>query len=183
MEKEIWKDIKGFEGIYQVSSMGRVKSLPKIKKCFGKDYLTKEKIIKPYINTYGYQSVGLIRNKKVKRCVIHRLVALNFIPNLNSKIKTQVNHINEIKTDNRVVNLEWVTAKENINHGTARERIIKSQQKIRTKAVLQYDLNLKLIKRWRSTRSAERSGYHSGHIIECCKGKRKTHKKYIWKYE
>lgn len=111
MTEEIWKDIKGYEGLYQVSDLGRVKS-------FKRD---SERILKPLTKTTGYKSVTL-SNKQVKHQSInvHRLVADAFIPNPDNK--PQVNHIDEDKTNNMVSNLEWVTAKENANHGTAIER-------------------------------------------------------------
>ena len=111
--KEIWKDIVGYEGVYQVSNFGRVKRVKT------------DRILKEFKNTDGYLLVHLYKNKVSSNQRIHRLVAQAFIPNTENK--PQVNHIDENKTNNVVSNLEWVTSKENINHGTRNERMSKTQ--------------------------------------------------------
>jgi hypothetical protein len=100
---EQWKDVKGYEGIYQVSNEGRVKSIG----------YSKERILKP-INLNGYLIVNLYKDKINKQYYIHRLVCLNFLDNPENK--KEVNHINGLKTNNRLENLEWVTPKENTIH-------------------------------------------------------------------
>lgn len=110
---EEWKDIKGYEGLYQVSNFGRVKSFQT-----GSDYILNQ--VKDWD---GYMQLQLYKNNKPTTCKIHRLVANAFIPNPENK--PQVNHIDEDKTNNMVSNLEWATAKENCNHGTHNERISK----------------------------------------------------------
>jgi len=104
---EIWKDVIGYEGLYQVSNLGRIKSLKfnKIK------YLSIKRT-----NKIGYINVVLFNNLSKKSFYIHRLIAISFIPNALNK--PDVNHINGIKTDNRLCNLEWTTTKENVNHAT-----------------------------------------------------------------
>lgn len=108
---EIWKDIKGYENIYQVSNLGNVRSLDRIDKY--KNRPLKGKLIKPY-NNNGYSIAKLWQNNKYKMLSIHRLVAIAFIDNIYKK--PCVNHINGIKNDNRIDNLEWCTHKENIQH-------------------------------------------------------------------
>ena len=112
---EIWKDINGYCGYYEISNIGRVKSKKRQTNNSTTTFMTKEIILKSYLNKAGYPSVALYVSKKKKSTVkVHRLVAKVFISNPHSK-KT-VNHINGIKTDNRVENLEWATHKENMQH-------------------------------------------------------------------
>lgn len=102
---EIWKPVVGFEGYYMVSNLGRIKSLHKRYEGL---------ILKPYDEGHGYRMVDLCKNGIEKKCRVHRLVAMAFIPNpLN---KREVDHINFIRHDNRVCNLRWATSKENQNH-------------------------------------------------------------------
>lgn len=121
MSEEIWKDIKGYEGIYQVSNLGRVKSLPRFHKTKN-GYYSKVKILTPIKNDRGYLLVGLSKEWKKQKIFVHRLVAEAFIPNPNNL--PQVNHINEFEKDNNCVeNLEWCSCKYNCNYGTRNSRI------------------------------------------------------------
>lgn len=117
---EVWRDIKGFEGVYKISNLGNVKSLYRvIIRSDKKPYPVKEKIIATNkyfnVNGRGYLGVCLIYNRRRKTKHIHRLLAESFIP--NPKNKPQVNHIDGNKLNNSLNNLEWVTASENIIHG------------------------------------------------------------------
>lgn len=125
---EEWKDIPGYEGMYQVSSFGRVKSVRKFRKGkHGCNIALEEKIIRPFVKNkkYNYLRVSITKDGKATKYSVHRLVAMAFIPNPNNL--PQVNHKDENKENNRVDNLEWCDGKYNINYGTARERITKTQ--------------------------------------------------------
>lgn len=120
MEQEIWKDIPGYKGLYQVSNLGRVKALPKLVGR-GKRYHASEKFIKLQKTQNGYMIATLSRDGNKNRFLVHRLVAIVFIDNpLDLPF---INHKNEIKTDNRVENLEWCTAKYNSNYGARNQKI------------------------------------------------------------
>ena len=111
LQQERWKDIDGYDGMYQVSSLGRVMSLK-----FGKT-----RVLRPGKNTNGYLFVNLWKDGKQKHCRVHRLVAQAFIPNDDSS-KSQINHRNEDKTENSVSNLEWCTASYNLSYNGLRYR-------------------------------------------------------------
>lgn len=173
LPNEIWLPIEGYEN-YQVSNMGRVKSL-------GNDKSRKEKILRQGKNHKGYLFVILYKEGKLKSFRVHRLVANAFIPNPNNY--PTVNHKNEIKTDNRVDNLEWMNMKQQINHGTCiQRRAEKERNGVLSKQVYQYDKNYNLIKIWTSTQECDRNGYNHGAVSACCRSELKHYKNYIWSY-
>lgn len=171
MEQEIWKDIAGYEGKYQVSSFGRVKSL---------NYRRtgREQILETHKNTYGYLMVSLWKNGKCKQSLVHRLVASAFIPNPDNL--PEINHKDENKENNRVDNLEWVLHKDNTRYGTRNERITKNMTgPKKSKPVLCVETG----KNYSSSMEAERkTGVNYRRIIDCCHGKQKTTKGYHWRY-
>lgn len=126
--KEVWKDIKGYEGLYQVSNLGRVLSLGrKINTGHNGYRITENKILLGHLTNKGYEKVVLYNSiSGRKETTVHRLVAEMFIPNPENK--SQVNHKNEIKTDNRVENLEWATARENCNYGLRNRKILQKMK-------------------------------------------------------
>ena len=171
---ETWKNIKGYEGLYQVSNMGRVKSLER-KNCLGRTI--KERILKPAMDRGGYLQVGLCAGGKKKTLKVHRLVCEAFHDNPENK--PDANHINENKTDNRACNLEWSTRRENLNHGTRNERSAKAL----SKPICQYTLDEKIVKTWASLTEVKRqTGFGQSHISEVANGNRKTAYGFIWKY-
>ena len=167
--EESWKDIEGYEGLYQVSNKGRVKSLVNHKG------VAREKVLKPEI-VNGYKRVMLHKNKTIKHLLVHRLVANAFLPNPHNF--PCVNHKDENKQNNVVSNLEWCTQKYNCNYGTGISRCAKAL----SKQVYQYSKDGVLIAVWESTAECGRNGYNSGAVSSCCNGKLKTHKGYIWSY-
>jgi len=124
--KEVWNDIEGYEGFYQVSNFGNVKSLRRIVKQGWGYRIIPERILNKTTNK-GYQYVGLYLNGSNKTYLVHRLVANSFIE--NKKNKSQVNHINCDKTDNKITNLEWCTPKENMKHAKENNLIKKVSRK------------------------------------------------------
>ena len=178
MKNEEWRDVVGYEGRYQVSSMGRVKSLErKVRHWRGGERIQKERILKPSNDRRGYLLVSLCDGEKRKTFSVHRLVCQAFHENPDNK--PQVNHINEIKTDNRACNLEWCTCKQNVNHGTRTERSAKA----RSKPVGQYTLDGELVKIWQSPCEAGKQiGLSDSHVSKVANGKLKTAYGFIWKY-
>lgn len=178
MNKEIWKDIIGYEGLYQVSNMGRVKSL-------NYNHTGTERVLKAIKGKYGYLKVNLYKDGKKKPHYVHRIVAQTFIPNPNNL--SEVNHMDERPENNMAENLEWVSHKENINYGTRTERALKLQinHPSKSKPVLQYTPKGELVREWSSAREAGRNGFHQGGISQCCNGKYgcNTHKGYVWKFK
>ena len=161
--EEIWQDIIGYEGKYQVSNMGNVKSLNYHRE-------NREKQLKPKLRKNGYLDVMLYDfNKRRKTIMVHILVSEAFIA--NPQYLPQVNHKDKDKTNNKVENLEWCTAKYNVIYS-------------RGKKVNQYDLNGNFIKCYDTISNATRSLRLSTKqgIICCCKGKQKTCGGFIWKY-
>ena len=167
---EIWKDVEGYEGQYQVSNKGRVKSLSRVA---SDGRRVAERILKPHNNGRGYLIVILCKDGKHINHRVHRLVANAFIDNPQNL--PEVNHINENKEDNCVDNLEWCDRSYNINYGTRTLRT--------NKPVIGVSKDKKNYLYFNSIMDAERlGGFDQGHISECCRGKRKTEGGYTWMY-
>lgn len=173
--KEVWKDVKGYEGLYQISNFGNVKSFIGYDHS-KKKYVKREKILTPSIGEY--KKVQLFKNKKRSTYYIHRLVAQSFVPNPNNY--RIVNHKDENKYNNYADNLEWCTHQENMNYGTKQN---KHSNKISKYYVMQYDLDGNLIKKWNNLREISlNTNYKRASISYCCRKKRKTAYGYKWEY-
>jgi len=184
VDKEKWKDVVGYEGLYKVSNYGNIFS----------NY--SNKILNPNRMKAGYLSFELFKNKKSKRLLVHRLVAFAFIENLLNL--PQVNHKDENKSNNVVENLEWNSAKENMNYGTRIERQRKNtdytQERRKIIAiengkkacipVIQSDKTGNFLNFFESAKSAsQKLKINASHIAETCLGKRKSAGGYVWNYK
>lgn len=171
--EEQWKPVKGYEGLYEVSDLGNVKSL-----------ITNRLLsIRPN-DKKEYCQVSLTKNKRKYTKKVHRLVAEAFVPNPNGY--PFVNHKDEQKKNNVASNLEWCTSEYNANYGTRNERSAKARMNDpkRSKKVYQYDLNGNLVDVFPSVMEiARKFGYSQGNISECCRGKRNIAYGYTWKYK
>lgn len=172
MAKEIWKDIKDYEGLYQVSNLGNVKSLKFRNKM---TIFERERLLTPK-NNKGYLRVRLSKNNKQRTYSIHRLVANSFIP--NNENKPCVNHINGNKKDNRPENLEWCSYSENEQHS----RKVLGKIPINRKKVNKYDLNGNFIAQYNSIAEASESIGRSYSLISSCCNKH-IKKAYGYKWE
>lgn len=184
---EFWKDVIGYEGVYQVSNKGRVKRIGKYKNQVSE--WPSNRILKAAKKDNGYMYCQLSKDNKTKPKMIHRLVAEAFIDNPESK--PTVNHIDGDRTNNSVENLEWATYKENNIHSLYELNGHfpgKRQNKRGSKAVIQYDLSGKFIKEYPSYREAYRQTGIAG-IDVVCRGDRQKNKRqktaggYIWRYK
>lgn len=183
MEQEIWKPIKGFEGLYEISNRGRVKSLSRIRPN-GMNCLYKERILKNRLDKGGYYRAALLRNDgKTHLIPIHRLIAEAFIPNPDNK--PCIDHINTIKTDNSIDNLRWVTWKENVNNPLTLE--VKSLNFMggknpMAKPIVSVDANTGEVRFYDSATEAlpELGVKDAKYIRFCCVGKMGSYKKRFW---
>ena len=184
---EIWKDIVGYEGLYQVSNLGNVMSLEKyIDNKKGAIQYRPPKVLKQYKNKFGYMRVYLTQNSIKKMYAVHRLVATAFISNPDNK--PCVNHIDNNRANNVVDNLEWCTYKENSQWAEIQGRRIFSEewkQKIsdtrKKKPVIGTDDMGNHIY-FPTVRSVVTGGFDPKAVIKCCKGEQKMHKGYKWIY-
>lgn len=158
---ENWKDVVGYEGLYEVSNFGNVRR--------------GNRLLSPGVGSNGYPLVTLSKNGKTRSTTVHRLVATAFIPNPHGY--PFINHRDETRTNNHVDNLEWCTPRYNNVYGNAKLK----DAAVKSRPVEQL-LSGVVVKRWSSTKEAARAGYWSGCISECCNKKRLTHKGYEWRW-
>ena len=174
---EIWKPVAGYEGLYECSNMGRVRTV-------GNNKTKKTKIRKQVVTNLGYKQVQLYKDGKQKLLYVHRIVAEAFLLNTNNK--SCIDHINTDRTDNRVENLRWCTRKGNMNNPITRTKLSNSKlyHTYNMKAIIQTSKDGTFIQEYKCTREAERATNidHSS-INKCCKGIYKTAGGFIWKYK
>ena len=171
---ETWKPISGYEGLYEVSNLGNVRSLKRAN--------TNGRVLKQGWRPNGYLIVSLSKNNRQKTKLTHRLVAEAFIPNPNRL--SEVNHKDGNKENNCVDNLEWVTRMDNVKHSieTGLKKPVFNNP-LRSKVVNQYSVDGKLLHTYPSTGEAERqTGIRHGNISKCCNGKTPTAGGYVWEY-
>lgn len=177
-EKNMWKDIKGYEGLYQVSNRGEVKSL-------NYNHTRKEKILSSNNRGGGYLCVRLCKKGRVKTLGIHRLVMVAFIK--NSENKRTVNHKDGNPSNNNVENLEWATYSENSLHAYnelgMKAPILNGKDNGKSKTVNQLTLDGALVKVWESMRQTETLGFNRSSISACCLGKMRKHHGFKWEFK
>lgn len=167
---EIWSSINGYEGLYEVSSFGRVRSIKK-----GREY-----ILKQYITKQGYMNTILWKGNKMKNFRTHRLVAASFIPNY--KNMPYVNHKDENRTNNNYLNLEWCTPKYNSNYGTSRKKC--SINNGCNRPVLQLDFEGNVINEFYNiSYAAKHTGVSQVLIAQCCRCEKVRGGDYLWCYK
>lgn len=186
---EIWKDITGFEGLYQISNLGRVKSLQRVVS-FGKGQrIIKEKIKIVSKHSMGYSVINLFKDSKCCPSLLHVLIARHFIPNPGNY--PEVNHKNGIKTDNSISNLQWVTYSMNIKHAyDTGLRVKKSPAAGKfgsdnhlSKSIAQYDLSGNFLKQWGCSKEVTRlTGFDHNALRRCANGGAKSAYGYLWKF-
>lgn len=181
-ENEIWKDVVGYEGVYMVSNIGRVKSIAReIKHEFTNTQFIKERILSK-LNQEGYSVVGLSRGGVKTRVAIHRLMGLAFISNPENK--PSINHINGVHSDNRIENLEWATWKEQSHHrfNVLKRGNAKGADCGNSRKCFQYGLSGEFVNEFACVADAMRETGIGKGIYGCCEGRRATNKGYIWSY-
>ena len=178
---EVWQDIPNYEGLYQASTYGRIKSVEKQRYTGKGGYCTEKEKIKSPLNNKKYYQLKLSKDDKNTMYLLHRIIAFTFLPK-PIQGQTQINHIDENPHNNRVENLEWCTPKYNVNYGTAKERISQTRKSKNNNGVQQIKKG-KVINTYSTCKEAsEKLGICYNRICECARGEVKTFHGYEWKY-
>lgn len=185
--KEIWRDIPGYKGQYQVSNFGSVRSLARYRGANGGRFWQEERALKKTVKSTGYEQVGLCRGNRSIPTLVHRLVASAFVPNPSRK--PQVNHKDGNKANNHVKNLEWVTSSENGQHAyrvlghEPWHKGIFGKGHPKSRAVIQKTLAGEFVKKWDCMMDAQReAGFRTDGICRACKGIYQQYKGHLWEY-
>ena len=174
--EEVWKDVNGYEGLYQISNFGNVKSLNYRRHGYQKN-------LTPKVNNDGRLWVELAKSGKRKQFLVHRLVACAFIPNPSGY--KEINHKDENPKNNHVDNLEWCTRKYNVSYYYQRHPHGKENRcgNLKNLKINQFSRCGEFVKQWSNSREIfEQTGMSDWSISECCRGNRKTAYGYIWRY-
>lgn len=190
MIEEIWKDIQGYEGFYQVSNLGRVKSLDRIVRNNSGFFVRKGKILKPQENSRKYLRVELKVKNNSKRFFVHRLVAKHFIHKPQGY--NIVNHLDCNPHNNKASNLEWTTAQGNMdymnrlgrNKRTNKwiENLTESERKKFGKAVIGVSISDTKVLKYETLNQVKKDGFQPSCVSCCCNKKRLTHRGYVWRF-
>ena len=186
-EEEVWKDVKGYEGLFQVSNLGGVKSLPrKITYTDGRVWNYEGSKLSPSLNQDGYPIVHLKVQGKGKSLRVNRLVGEAFVDNPHNY--DEINHIDEDKANNHYLNLEWCTRKQNMNHGTAMERAHSHPNAIKRleeskRPVVGVHIATEKEVRFESINEAGRDGFPRKQVSSVLNGNDKSCREYVWFYE
>lgn len=163
--REEWRDIPGYEGLYEVSCCGQIRNAKTLM------------VLKPVPYRGGYLQVSLYGKGKMKKMKVHRAVGMAFLDNHENK--PQINHRDENKTNNCVFNLEWVTAYENVHYGSCIER----GKLMQGRRIIQKTLDGKIVFIWPYSTALRNAGFLRCEVWKCCTGRKATYKGFIWEYE
>lgn len=189
---EVWKDIVGFEGVYQISNQGKVKSLARTQTdSKGRTVHYKEKLLKLLPNSHGYLRVVLKSNGEIERWFVHRLVATHFVENPHPELYTVVNHRDSNFMNNCEENLEWTTVRGNMRHAYQNGRMNRTSDWLKHlretnekngSAVIGTNEKTGEMICFVCLNDCEKAGFQPSCVCNCCKGIRQTHKGFRWRY-
>ena len=190
---EMWKDVKGYEGVYQVSNYGNVRSLSRIQTDKnGRNVQYQSKVLTPQPNSQGYMRVGLKLNGKQKYWFVHRLVALHFVDNPNFQKYAIVNHLDSNYLNNKADNLEWTDISGNNHHAIEVGRMKRTEEWLHHqrqsnekngRPVIGTNIATGETVRFVCLNDCKNAGFQPSCVCNCCQGTRKSHKGYTWRYE
>lgn len=180
--KVVYKDIPGYEEFYYADSNGNIYSKDRFHNTSQGGFIKKGRMLKPFKNNRGYLNVSLCGNNGQKTEKVHRLIAKTFLDNPNNY--QEINHKNEIKDDNRVINLEWCDRLYNMNYGTIRSRLSEhADSKNRVKPIVRLNKNGDVIRKYESITSVKEDGFDPSYVLKVCRGTKQEAYGFVWKYD